>query len=200
MMTHLEIASVAQSTLLDYMTRIFFFVQWAHTNLADWTSISELDMTLVLFFEELFWKQVSAAEGSKFVACLKFIYPQLAQLGSLSLPRSIRALRSWEKLRPNVQRVPLPWICLCAILGELLHRGRLPSALCLLIQFITYMRPGVCDRLTVNQLVPPMLHAQDSRNHRWGILLYPTEYKIPGRPAVTTSRYFWTLTVGSIRF
>ena len=179
-MTHLELTSIARNTFIDYLTRTLFFIQWAQTNCADWSSASDLDTSLVLFFEELFWKQVSAAEGSKFIAGLKFVYPQLAKLGGVNQPRSVRALRAWEKIRPNVQRFPLPWICLCAILGDLIHHNRIQTALCLLIQYITYLRPGVCDRLTVTQLVPPA-GIQSANSQAWGILLYPSEYKIPGK-------------------
>ena len=178
--THLELTSIAASTLLDYLTRLLFLKHWATLNRLDWENATDLDMTLVLFFEELFWKQLAPSEGSKTLASLKFFYPQLSKLGGIQLPRSIRVLMSWEKSRPQAQRIPLPWLCLCAILGELIHRQRLVTALCLLIQFITYMRPGVCDRLTVAQLVPPSA-LMTGPNQFWGLHLYPVELLVPGK-------------------
>ena len=194
-LTHLEISSVCQSTLIDYVTRLLHFCSWCQINQANWANHIQLDMNLVSFFEELFWKEASVSEGSKLMASLKFLYPQLTKTGNLGLPRTTRALLAWQKQRPSAQRVPLPWLCMCAILGFLIHTGRIETALCLLIQFITYMRPGVCDRLTVGQLVAPCAIAV--RGYAlWGIHLYPAEYLTPGKTggydlAVLLDTHLW---------
>ena len=153
-MTSLEIASVGESTLIDYVARLLAFCQWAQTTQADWTDAPSLDMSLVTYCDELFWKGAATSDGSKLLASLKLFYFQLAK-GGLVLPRTIRVLRSWDKARPAIQRTPFPWLCLCAVVGFLINTNRIPSALALFIQFITYLRPGVLDRLTVSQLIGP---------------------------------------------
>ena len=57
------------------------------------------------------------------------------------------------KAAPSSQRLPFPWIALCAVLGLLVERGRLASALHLLVAFRSYLRPGASDSLRVKQLI-----------------------------------------------
>ena len=59
---------------------------------------SGLDETIVEWFDLLFLRGHSASDGSKFLAALQHLWPQLRCHSQL--PRARRALKGWEKLRP----------------------------------------------------------------------------------------------------
>ena len=71
-------------------------------------------------------------------------------------------------------------MALCAILGYLLHKKDVLTALAFLLQFRTYVRPGVFDAITVSQLVPPV-RAGIAPFSLWGLILYPSEQGTPGK-------------------
>ena len=179
-LTPLELVSVSSATLIDYTSRIIFFVRWSQQNDADWTNATELDYYLVNCFNELFASQVSAAEGSKLLAALRFFLPALVRSGVETLPRATRGLRAWNLRRPLLQRTPFPWLCLTAVLGVLCSGSGLVSALSLLLQFHTYLRPGVNDALLVSQLIRPAAIAGVGFQ-LWGVHLYPHELLEPGK-------------------
>jgi hypothetical protein len=58
--------------------------------------------------------------------------------------------------------------------------GEIAAAIMLLLQFRSYIRPGVFDALTVGQLVPPTPSAGHPYN-LWSINLHPSENLIPGK-------------------
>lgn len=149
-------------------------------NLRDWCDATSLDLVTVLSFDDMKAFGMTAPDGSKMLAALKFFIPEISRIGSSSLPRCHRALRAWMLRDPPPQRTPFPWLCLTAVIGVLLWESDVVVALNLLIQFITYLRPGVCDSLCVSQLVPPSPVAGQGFQV-WGILLNPREYKIASK-------------------
>ena len=177
-LSYLEQNSLQATTLTDYIARLLLFVDWGQKNMVTWTCPETLDRTAVLFLDHVFCLKTTVSDGSKFVAALKFLYPVMARGGSLNLPRCLRSLRAWHRRSPPLQRISLPWLALTAILGRLCHLGHIAVALNLLVQFLTYLRPGVCDRLRVNQVVPP-LYIADA--HHWGFLLHPAELGVPSK-------------------
>ena len=193
--SRLELGSIATSTMIDYVSRLLFFVRWATVNHLDWTSPKELDSLLVLCFDELFDSNMQAAEGSKLLAALKFMTPVLFPTQMNLFPRAHRALRTWTARRPPAQRVPFPWLGLTAVIGYLCFHSMIPCALALLIQFHTYLRPGICDALQVSQLVAPHTVAGAGHLH-WALHLYPTELLRPGKTggfdeAVLIDNFAW---------
>eukprot|EP00973_Karenia_brevis_P084744 11759011-Karenia_brevis.AAC.1 len=74
----------------------------------------------------------------------------------MAFPQAMRALKGWEKLCPSSTRPPLPWHALQLILLDLLARDKVAMALCVLLGFLTYMRPRELTGLTVGQLVQPL--------------------------------------------
>ena len=176
-MSYLELASVGPSTLTDYQRRAEEFLRWCQLHQSDWSTPEELDALLVLWMDEAFFKGLPCSHGSKMIAALKFFAPLALKM---NLPRSSRALKSWEKHAPPLQRLPFPWLALCAVIGVLCHRSLLWTAACLYFQFRTYLRPGECDRLRVRHLIPPVPHP-DPRYAWWGLLLHPLEEVIAGK-------------------
>lgn len=179
-MSKLEIESVSHSCLVDYLYRIMVFISMAVTNRRNWCDAPSLDLALVLTFDDMRAMLFSARDASKMSAAIKFMFPEVSRNGALSLPRAHRAVKTWMVRDPPAQRIPFPWLCLAAVLGVLLWENKIAIALPLLIQFVTYLRPGVCDAITVGQLVAPSPIA-GTGFQLWGILLNPREMKKAGK-------------------
>ena len=176
----LEVSSVLPSTLTDFLSRVLRLIYWMSHRHLDWTCATELDACLVMYLDWLLVEGYNGEDGNKLLAGMKFFLPEIARLGNLSLPRAARSVKSWLAKRPARQRTPLPWVALCAILGYFLHKNDILTALAFLLQFRTYVRPGVFDAMTVSQLVPPV-KTGDAPFSLWGLILYPSEVGIPGK-------------------
>lgn len=156
------------------------FVGWCIKSQMDWKDADELDSVMIVYFDQLFWHGVAAAEGSKILAALKFFVPGCSRLAVAHVPRCHRAVQSWSRLRPGYQRLPVPWLVVCAMIGYLCSINVITVALMLLVQFRTYMRPGALDRLKVKQLIGPTGMA-GPRYSFWAFNLSPAEDLIPGK-------------------
>ena len=132
-LTFLETNSILPGTLRSYRILLQRFMTWCTVNCSDWADAVALDSLLVLYFDQLYWHGAPSADGGKILAALKYFLPQYSRLGPLHLPRAHRALTSWVKLRPGHQRLPLPWLVLCSILGWLCHHKQFIVALNLLV-------------------------------------------------------------------
>lgn len=174
-------ASIRASTASDYARRLREFVQFCGDQSLDFLDETELDSTVCLFFEVKFREGAPAADGSKFLAALSFARPSLRRRVALALPRASRSLRGWTKHAPPDQRLPLPLVLLCVVLGWLLRRRMTAEALCLLLQFQTYLRPGEITGLRRSQLVEPRPTAGAAYDV-WAINIAPFS---EGRPAKT---------------
>ena len=170
----LETTSVSHSTLVDYLARVISLV-WVMQNLGlDWDRPEGLDTVLVRYFDFLFMELHNGEDGSKILLAIKFFLPEYSRLGAFHLPRAIRFVKSLIAEKPSVLRPPPSLIALCAVLGYLIYIKDIATALQLLLQFRTYIRPGVFDALMVGQLVPPS-HASRMPYCLWGVILYPSD-------------------------
>ncbi len=179
-LSHLEAISVKKPTLIDYRGRLADFLIWCVDRRLDWFTSEDLDQILIFMFDEWYFRGMSPEEGSKTLAALRFFDARFRRHGSLTLPRADRALQSWRLAAPTLQRLPFPWVALCAVLAYLLKKNFILIALNLLVQFRTYLRPGACDALMVGQLVRPQPEA-GPQYCLWGLLLNPTECLVPGK-------------------
>jgi len=182
-LSSLEVASVQPATLNQYVLILEKFNLYCLDHWMDWSTADQLDAALVAYMDYLFWHQQPSALGSKILAAVKFLIPQVSRLGSQGLPRATRASVSWGMLMPGRQRLPLPWIALAAILGDMISTNGFIAALTLLVLFRTYMRPGTSDRLRVKQLIRPTFNI-GSQYANWAFNLSPSEDAIPGKTGI----------------
>ncbi len=190
--SYLELISVGEPTIHDYIIRAKEFATWCATMGLLWVSDPELDLALLLFFDMLFFKGKGVDAGSKLVAALKYMMPRFARVGAGTLPRSSRALTSWGKARPGNQRLPFPLIALMAVIGVLTFQGKTWEALYLFMQFRTYIRPGAFAKLLVKQLIPPALAAGLVCSH-WCVNLNPVEDLVPGKTGLFDESIMWDM-------
>jgi len=179
-MTYLERTAVREPTAQDYQTRAREFLDWCLLQQVTWNTLAELDHAVVVLYDEMYFKQRSVADGTKLLASLAHFLSGRLSDHRLVLPRASRALASWSRQAPQKQRLPFPYIALCALVGWLLHKSQIVAALNFLIQFHTYLRPGALDGLRVRQLVRPTPQAGKAYKF-WGILLNPMEDQVPGK-------------------
>ena len=130
----------------------------------------------------MFFKGELADHGNKLLAALKHFESRVSRLGAFGLPRASRALSSWMKAAPSSQRLPFPWIALCAVIRRLPRGARTPSQCTTppIGAFHSYLRPGASDALRVKQLVRPQPMAGQAYQ-AWGLLLNPIEDRTPGK-------------------
>ena len=186
----LEGKSVAAGTLKDYLTRAVAFCQWCLENQCHWADDPGLDMVLILYLDFLFFDGSTVDAGSKLLASLKFLMPRFTRGGDGKLPRALRALGAWRKLRPNLQRLPFPRLALMAVVGYLTFSEKVWEAFYLIVQFRTYIRPGVFARLKSKQLTPPA--GTGGRNFGlWYFNLNPVEDLIPGKTGLYDQSVVW---------
>ncbi|CAE8661648.1 unnamed protein product [Polarella glacialis] len=186
----LEVSSVLKSTVKDYQRRLMDFLIWGVNRRLHWKTEEALDELLVIFFDEKFYKGEGVNYGTRLLAALKFALPRFSRLGAGCLPRTSRALHGWTKKCPPNQRLPLPWVCLMAIVGLLTFHGQWLHAVYLLVQFRTYIRPGVCGKLLVKQLIPPAASV-GSQWRQWVFNLNPSESAIPGKTGLFDEAIVW---------
>jgi hypothetical protein len=179
-LSYLEHLLITESTLKVYQRRAEEFIRFCSARHLDWSTQEQLDETLLIVFDEMYFKGLSSEDGSCLLAAIKYFEPQFSRLGDGRLPRAHRAAKAWSKAVPTQQRLPFPEVALGAVLGVLLHGRRLALSLNLLTQFRTYLRPGACDNLRVRQLIPPNIEA-GAQFCFWGLLLNPTEDRQPGK-------------------
>ena len=83
-------------------------------------------------------------------------------------------------MAPGNMRLPLPWICVAAILGTLIASRKVEEAVAVLLSFLMYLLPSERDTLTPTQLVPPAPSGGDTYR-LWGIILAPLKGTRPGK-------------------
>ena len=179
-MPFLERAAVLPGTQTDYLARVQEFIRWCHRHRLDWDCAEQLDDVIVNFLDREFFRGLSPSDGGKLLGALQRYIPRIRSNGDWALPRARRALKTWQLLAPAFQRLPLPWVCLCAMLGWCLFRRQVAAAIHLLVAFRAYLRPGVSDRLRVFQLVRGCPLA-GSHYECWGLLLNASVLHTPGK-------------------
>ena len=188
--SYLESIAIGKPAMETYRASLSEFIAWCRRLNLDWSSLAGLDHLLVTFMDELFFRGKASSEGSKLLAAVKHFIPTVSRFGTESLPRSARATKSWIKAAPGMQRLPLPLVLLCAMMGHMLFFRRFWTAVKVFVQFRTYMRPGICDSLKVFQLVPPSA-AAGGHYARWGFLLNPVELGVPGKTGLWDQAVVW---------
>ena len=178
--SHLEGTSVARQTLTQYTVSIHEFVRICTVMALDWRTDEELDSVIVYVLDKLFFDGRAADDGNRLVAGIRWYLPRYRRGGAGHLPRTLVALAAFSKKRPGQQRLPLPWVVVCAVIGALILRGLKMMALQVAIAFWGYLRPSESDNLLCGSLVPPTTLAGD-RYSEWGLLLHPSSGSIPGK-------------------
>ena len=158
-----------------------------------WSDDLDLDRVMVIYFDELYFKGHSVEMGSSTLAALRYFVHAIKRGGPGRMPRSAVVLRTWRRRDPPQQRLPLPWIALCAMMGWLLFRhAAIAVELCLkwVLGFRLYLRPGENDSLRTEMIVHPQPLAGIAYGNV-GLILSPREGNEPGKTGLYDEAVIW---------
>lgn len=82
-LSYLETSAVKERTYQDYQKRALEFVEWCRVRGVTASSADELDLALVLWCDEKFFRGLSVEDGSKLLSAIKFFFRCTAEPGTL---------------------------------------------------------------------------------------------------------------------
>ena len=172
-LSQLELRSVSPTTAEFYLQCVREFCIWSGTSLESLAGHPRVDELLVDYMNVLFEKGCKAWKGEKLLAGLCFYIPHYGRHGALSVPRTVRALKGWQKASPSCSRRPQAWPVWAAIAVEMCRQGYLVEAVMTMIMMDAYLRPSEMLSLMPASLLPPAPTGVGS----WVLLLFPQEFR-----------------------
>ncbi|CAE8654639.1 unnamed protein product [Polarella glacialis] len=194
-MSFLSRKSVGSQAALRYDSCLETFFAWMQENGIEVIpqDSDQVDLHASLHMDHLFFEGNQTDAGNYLIAALCHRWPMLAKGGRRSMPRCRQALRGWTKLAPPQARLPLPWEVVAAIAHRMIEKQLVKMALCTVLCFHGYMRPGVAARLIWGQFAPPLLGGSGPQA-LWSLTLHPQELETPSK----TGTWDETLCLGDV--
>lgn len=175
--TFLEKRSVGRPTGDDYHSRVELFKTWAAEFELKIVKTRAIDLALTLYMNVLFFEGYLSADGSKLVAGVGNLFPNLGR-GAHQLLRAHKALKGWKRLSPALARMTLPWLALVLILRRMVQLGFRTNARRTALAFAGILRPTETWKLRKRDAVAPL---RRQRHAHWSLLLHPTELVVPSK-------------------
>jgi hypothetical protein len=174
----LDNVAVRAPTLRFYPLRIRLFTESCSSRRVQSTTDIGLDSALVEYLDDVFFRGMSADDGSKIIAGLKYFLPSPSRIGPAAPPSAVRAPTAWQKTAPTAERLPLPLVCYAAIVVTIIYSGDLDIDRRCWLQLATYLRPGEVDNLKVESIVLPLRAAGLRYRHS---VIFATSTRRPTR-------------------
>ena len=178
----LERLAVRSSTARLYRGALTSFVEFCVGRRLDWTTHSGLDEALVQYMDSEFLLGGGGNQGNVLLAAVAHFLGSFHKRTSLLLPRAHRAAAAWARRAPARTRLPLPRRVVFALAGLLIHDGFPRLAICILVMFVSYLRPGEAAKLRGRHLIPPS-EAAGACYQFFGLLLHESGQE-PGKTGV----------------
>mmetsp|Transcript_42735 Transcript_42735/g.100202 ORF Transcript_42735/g.100202 Transcript_42735/m.100202 type:complete len:351 (+) Transcript_42735:182-1234(+) len=180
-LTVLERQSVRPRTEVSYKKRVGDFIRWSREHGVNWRTTEEMDAVLTEYIQHLFSEGVHRSITGHLYAGLAHYMALSTEAARNSFPRALRAMKGWNRVEPDATRIPTPFLAVAAAVALLGHWGLHRMALCTMLAFHAYLRPGEVAGLRVSQLVPP---ARCSGLMVWAVLLHETTYGETGKARI----------------
>mmetsp|Transcript_47017 Transcript_47017/g.111915 ORF Transcript_47017/g.111915 Transcript_47017/m.111915 type:complete len:351 (+) Transcript_47017:256-1308(+) len=180
-LTVLERQSVRPRTEVSYKKRVGDFIRWSREQKVNWRTVEEMDAVLTEYIQHLFSEGVHRSITGHLYAGLAHYMALSTETARCSFPRALRAMKGWNRVEPDATRIPTPFVAMAAVVALLGHWGLHRMALCTVLAFHAYLRPGEVCGLRVSQLVPP---AQRSGLTGWALLLHEATYGVTGKARI----------------
>jgi integrase len=149
-------ASVASSTLNNYLNQLRFFFAWLACNNINPSSQRDIDYAFEAFLHSFF----SARDGKGLAIARNALYGLFLVFPHLrsTMPLSRRAIKGWEKLCPSVSHPPLSWELTCLVAVRVLSSSPdflvgLSCAVAILVAWEAYLRVGEVCALCINDIL-----------------------------------------------
>ena len=139
MKSHLETTSISLPTQTGYTESVTGFINLCQRWNLDWATDEELNAIVVYVLDYMYFDNQPSHLATRLVAGLRWFAPRFRRGGAGHLPRAIVALNAFARRRPGQQRLPLPWVVVCAVIGMLMHAKEIWMALQVTISF-----GGIC--------------------------------------------------------
>lgn len=172
--------AVGRAVQEDYEKRLLAFRVFTKENTLCLESDEDVEEALVLYMTEAFMEGRPSDHGRKMFAAFQWQNPQYGRFGGRALPRVRMALQGWAKGSPPRHRLPMAWNEACAIAAELLRERQWEHAVCMLLMFDLYLRPGEAFSLTVGSAAPPVAEGERSTQN-WAFSVRPYAEGIPAK-------------------
>jgi hypothetical protein len=167
--TFLERNAITPKTKLSYGVMLSVFWAFAH-DLGPVTDDDDLDKKLADYAVYLYFEGYPGSHGTRLMAAIIDQMPRFGKGGASRLPRFSRSLQAWGRLAPGQSRGPLPWLHLVIIVMCLIFENKVEMALCLLLMFTAYLRPGEIFLVLTKDLLSPSMTASN-----FSIRLHPQD-------------------------
>ncbi|CAK0896163.1 unnamed protein product, partial [Prorocentrum cordatum] len=178
----LERLAVRPSTEKLYRGALSAFASFCARHRLDWTDHASLDSVLVQYMDSEFLLGGGGNMGNVLLAAVAHFLGSLHKRAATQLPRAHRAAAAWARRAPGRTRLPLPRRVAFAIAGVLLRDEHSRLAICILVMFACYLRPGEAAKLRGRHLIAPSASAGTLYQY-FGLLLHESG-KDPGKTGV----------------
>ncbi|CAK0846173.1 unnamed protein product [Prorocentrum cordatum] len=178
----LERLAVRPSTEKLYRGALSAFASFCARHRLDWTDHASLDSVLAQYMDSEFLLGGGGNMGNVLLAAVAHSLGSLHKRAATQLPRAHLAAAAWARRAPGRTRLPLPRRVVFAIAGVLLRDGRSRLAICILVMFACYLRPGEAAKLRGRHLIAPSASAGTLYQY-FGLLLHESG-KGPGKTGV----------------
>ena len=157
-LTFLELASVEEASLKQYVQQLGLFCDWRHTWPEAEARPAEIDLEIAKWMNVEYAKGHKPWRGEKLVASLMALAPTCSRHGTIKLARSFRALKGWKKRCPVTSKKPWAWPIWAMVATEMVRNGYRRAAIGTLIMVACYLRPREAILLSCGGLLEPTEH------------------------------------------
>ncbi|CAK0874268.1 unnamed protein product [Prorocentrum cordatum] len=167
--------SVAAFTLTFYRSAVDSFEEWCREEGRQSNSTQSADENMVRWFSGMFFDGMGPGTGRNGLFGWVLLRGDRFQDGRQLLPRARRQLKAWGRADPGAMGLPCPLVLVYAIALDLLNRGLVRMAACVVLQTDLYSRPS--ETLTLSEA--DILHSQPAAGRafagRWAVVFAPGE-------------------------
>ena len=104
-------------------------------------SPEQMDASLVLYLEEMFFEGEELHRGTTMLAALLHKWPEMGRGIRTSLPRSRQSLQGWKRMGPSRARLPLPWLIAAGAAHWMVENVSAVMSPLTVLTFVCYLRP-----------------------------------------------------------
>ena len=183
----LESRAVTAGTEQTYLAAFQAFGQYCLDQGLSWVIPSELDSAVAKYLDTPFLAGLDVGTAGTLVLAFKHVFPELREVPQ-PLPRSSRANRTWNRVSPGGQRLPVPRLLALAIAGYLGMTGLAGMAGYVILVFVCYLRPGEAMRLLGRHLIRPPPRWRGKVTGTGGFFSTMLSWAAQGKPAAGTRR------------
>ena len=167
-LSHLELESIKAPSRKLYRMKLDEFFAWCTSCRLPLLGARQVEQALVAYFNDCYQNGKNSPIGEQTAAALAFFVPDFKVLAD-TIPRSLRCLKGWRRLRPARSKRPWPWAVWAGLAVLVMEMTDPTLAVAVLIGVDLYLRISELLSIRCGQLQAPTTQGVNS----WSIQLYP---------------------------